>query len=516
MTLADYVRVLRVRWKVWLACVVLGVIAAGLFNYFATVTYAATATSFVGVTTVDSENPENFQNSQFAVQRVKSYAPLIASPDVIGPVIDDLDLDVTPRELRDMTTVTSPPETVLMEVRVTDTEADRAALIANSVAQRLGALIEEIETPPSGGSPTVEVTLTQPAEVPVAPASPRRMLNLVLGLVAGLAVGFVAALVRNALDRRVKTADDIRVITGAAPLGTTPRKRPSPRCPLGGPRPPRERAEEGYRSVRARAEIRGGGHRVAPRRRQLAHRRPEQERPGPRTLRPAGRRAVRRVCLVEADVATSGCRHMLELDSGVGLTEVLLEDVELDDALISWRDGLFTVLPSGSLPADPAALLGSDGMAALVTRLRDRFDMIIYDTAPVELVTDAVVVGRVVDGVVLVVSAESHIARRAGRRRIETLRSSPSSCSAPCSARAGCVVPRHSPIRPPSDASRGPTGAAPGGSGARRRRRVRDQRRAERDAHDQGRRRVEHGGGEPEPSTTKAGAKNGLGAKLRS
>jgi Mrp family chromosome partitioning ATPase len=55
--------------------------------------------------------------------------------------------------------------------------------------------------------------------------------------------------------------------------------------------------------------------------------------------------------------------------------------------------------------------------------LRDRFDMVIYDTAPVELVTDAVVVGRVVDGVVLVVSAES-TSRDELTSSIETLRSS--------------------------------------------------------------------------------------------
>ena len=513
MTLADYVRVLRVRWKVWLACVVLGVIAAGLFNYFATVTYAATATSFVGVTTVDSENPENFQNSQFAVQRVKSYAPLIASPDVIGPVIDDLDLDVTPRELRDMTTVTSPPETVLMEVRVTDTEADRAALIANSVAQRLGALIEEIETPPSGGSPTVEVTLTQPAEVPVAPASPRRMLNLVLGLVAGLAVGFVAALVRNALDRRVKTADDIRVITGAAPLGTTPRKRPYRGAPLA-VLDPRAAAAESYRSVRtalkfveadtALRHVVVSSPTADPSKSVLAA-----------NLAASWAQGGGRVCLVEADMRRPGVSPLLELDSGVGLTEVLLGDVELDDALVSWRDGLFTVLPSGSLPADPAALLGSDGMAALVTRLRDRFDMVIYDTAPVELVTDAVVVGRVVDGVVLVVRAES-TSRDELTSSLETLRSSHVELLGTVLSASGVRGAQAQPYPPTERRSRG--------------RQAPLQEDQERDAVGEsgingkpsGTPTIKDAGGsntgeaDPEPSTTKAGAKNGLGAKLRS
>ena len=118
-----------------------------MFNLAAPVRYTATATSFVLVTAVDPASPDNFQNSQFAVQRVKSYAPLIASPDVLVPVIDDLDLTLTPGELRELVTITSPPETVLLEIRVTDTSAELAAMIADAVARRLGELIEEIETP---------------------------------------------------------------------------------------------------------------------------------------------------------------------------------------------------------------------------------------------------------------------------------------------------------------------------------------------------------------------------------
>lgn len=403
MTLADYFRVLRVRARVWIVCVLLGLGLAGLYNYLATVKYTATATSFVLVTASDPTSPDNFQNSQFAVQRVKSYASLVSSPDVVLPVLSDLQLDLTPRELREMISVSSPAETVLMEFSATDTDAERAALIANATATELGSLIEEIETPADGAVPNVKVTLTQPAEVPLEPSAPRTALNLLLGLVAGLAIGFVAALARHALDRRVKTPDDVRAVTGIAPLGSTLRNRASRRAPLV-VLDHRSASAERYRTVRSALKF-------AMVDSSLRHVVISSPHAGDGKTTVACNLALSwaqsgaRVCLVEADLRRPGVSTMLDIDGTVGLSEVLVGDVELDEVLVPWDDGLITVLPAGSLPPDPAALLGSDSMGSLVATLRDRFDLVIYDTAPMIMVTDAVVLGRAVDGVVLVVNA---------------------------------------------------------------------------------------------------------------
>jgi polysaccharide biosynthesis transport protein len=403
VTLADYFRVLRTRARVWIVCVVLGLGLAGLYNYLAPVKYTATATAFVLVTASDPTSPDNFQNSQFAVQRVKSYAPLINSPDVILPVLEDLELDLTPRELREMISVSSPAETVLMEFSVTDTDAQRAAVIANATAAELGQLIEEIETPDGSTSANVKVTLTQPAEVPSEPSAPRSALNLLLGLVAGLAVGFVAALARHALDRRIKTPDDVRAVTGIAPLGSTLRNKASRRAPLV-VLDHRSAGAERYRTVRSALKF-------AMVDSSLRHVVISSPHAGDGKTTVACNLALSwaqsgaRVCLVEADLRRPGVAALLDIDGSVGLSEVLVGDVALDDVLVPWNDGLLTVLPSGSLPPDPAALLGSDSMGSLVTTLRDRFDLVIYDTPPMNMVADAAVLGRAVDGVVLVVNA---------------------------------------------------------------------------------------------------------------
>jgi capsular exopolysaccharide synthesis family protein len=113
------------------------------------------------------------------------------------------------------------------------------------------------------------------------------------------------------------------------------------------------------------------------------------------------------VCLVEADLRRPGVSEFLGIDGTLGLSDVLVGERDLDQVLVPWNHDMLTVLPAGSLPPDPAALLGSSGMATLVTELRDRFDVVIYDTPPMLSVTDAVVLGAHVDGVVLVIRSAS-------------------------------------------------------------------------------------------------------------
>ena len=118
MTFAEYFVVVQRRWRVWAAGLLLGLLCAVGASATAQTLYTATSTSFVTVAEqVDSAGQgEIFQGSQFAVQRVKSYAPLAKSPDVLQPVIDYLELDVTARQLARTVTVTSAPETVLLDV----------------------------------------------------------------------------------------------------------------------------------------------------------------------------------------------------------------------------------------------------------------------------------------------------------------------------------------------------------------------------------------------------------------
>lgn len=401
MTFADYLLILQRRWRVWVAAVVLGLGAAILYNAVAPVKYTAVAGSFVTVPDSGADQSANFQNSQFAVLRVKSYAPLASSPSVIDPVIDQLGLSVSPRELRKMISVTSPPDTVLMQVAVTDSDPDLAAAIADAVSAELGSIIEDLETPRGRKVSSVKVSLIQPANVPVNPSAPRVLLNLLLGLVAGGAIGFLAAVVRHTLDRRIKSEEDVRQLTNMSPLGSTLFERDGDKHPLVA-LDWRSASAERYRTVRTALKFAT----VDKDLRHFVITSPianDGKSTAACNLAITWAQSGASVCLVEADLRRPGVSRLLGIEGNIGLSDVLVDEAQLDDVLIAWNRDSITVLPAGSLPPDPAALLGSEAMQTLVDTLRARFDIVIYDSAPLLAVTDAAVLGQAVDGVVVLV-----------------------------------------------------------------------------------------------------------------
>jgi succinoglycan biosynthesis transport protein ExoP len=407
MTFAEYFVVLQRRWRVWLAGLLLGLLCGFGASATAETLYTATSTSFVTVAeqTDNADRGEIFQGSQFAVQRVKSYVPLATSPDVLGPVIEDLGLDITERQLARRVTVTSAPETVLLDVAVEDSDAKLAAQLADAISVQLGTVIEELETTREDGRSSVKVSLARPADVPRFPSSPRVLLNLVLGAIAGLAAGMVAAVLRHHLDTRVKTPDAVRALTGMSPLGATLNERGAAKRPLVALEWKSTSAER-FRTVRTALKF-------ATVDRELRHFAVTSSASGEGKTTVAANLAISwaqsgsSVCLVEADLRRPGISSFLGIDGSLGLSDVVVGDSKLDDVLVRWNHGMLSVLPAGSLPPDPAALLGSAAMASLVATLRDRFDVVIYDSPPLLSVTDGVVLGDQMDGVVLVVQCFS-------------------------------------------------------------------------------------------------------------
>lgn len=401
MTIRAYFRIMRKRWRIIAACVVLGVGAAVGITLAMPVTYSAQATAFVAITSsnTDANTSALYQNSQFALQRVKSYTDFVNSPDVLQPVITKLRLGESIADLRRNVIADNPVDTVLLNVTVTDTDAVRAQRIANAVSDQLGKVIERLETSRSGGVSPVKVTTAVPAASPESPVSPRRSLNLALGLLVGLALGVIGAVLREQQDTTVK-GDDLQALSGRAPLGLigvnpTAMKQPLVALEAAG------RTLEELRIMRTNLQF------------------VDVDKPpsmivvtsavaseGKTTL--ACNLAITlaqsnlRVCLVEADMRRPTAASYLGIDGTVGLSNVLAGQFEIDEVLVPWHRGLLTFLPAGTTPPDPSKLLGSHNMTVLLSELRERFDFVIIDAPPILPVTDAVILAHATDGAVFV------------------------------------------------------------------------------------------------------------------
>lgn len=111
--------------------------------------------------------------------------------------------------------------------------------------------------------------------------------------------------------------------------------------------------------------------------------------------------AGRRVLLVDADMHCPSQHHLWGLINSVGLSNIIVGQDEFPQAVQEITKYL-SVLTAGVQPPNPLALIDSDGMTSLIDKLSQRYDYIVFDTPPLVNTADAAVLGKMVDGVLLV------------------------------------------------------------------------------------------------------------------
>lgn len=132
-------------------------------------------------------------------------------------------------------------------------------------------------------------------------------------------------------------------------------------------------------------------------------------------------RAGKSVILVDCDLRRPMLHEIFNTGDARGLTRLLLETATLDEAMAPTTvEGLY-VVPAGPLPPDPPQVIRSSRMRDVVASLEGSSDLVIFDSPPLLVVTDAVLIASLVDGVLLVVDT-GHTRRQAVRQAVELLK----------------------------------------------------------------------------------------------
>ena len=110
----------------------------------------------------------------------------------------------------------------------------------------------------------------------------------------------------------------------------------------------------------------------------------------------------KKVLLIDCDLRKPKLGSITKVNGKTGLSNVLIDSSLLASSIHRYSENI-DVLTAGSIPPNPSELLGSERMKTLIDVLRERYDYIILDTPPVDMVTDAMVLAPVYDGVLLVI-----------------------------------------------------------------------------------------------------------------
>jgi succinoglycan biosynthesis transport protein ExoP len=396
----EYLSVLRARWVVVVGCILLGVVFAALITVRAPKVYSARASVFFSVS-VSSNTRDLSSSFSYVEGLVGSYAEVATQPVVLTPVINQLGLETTPKALARSVSTETPLDTVILDILVVNASPQRASDIANAVARQLSSTVGVLGT----GSQTnannpVRVTVVSPAVVPSSPSSPRTALNIVIGLLGGALLGVVAAFVRDAVDARIGGRHDVQRITDVPVIGV-----------ISGPENgslrrrwfPGRRIDSEDRAKELRTNFQHI--RVAHRLRSVVFTSAQHDRATSLTvsslaveLAHAGIRTV----LVDADLRKPTLALQFDPGETLGLSSVLLDNVNWRDVVQHRARMPLSVLPAGLPPGDPSAVLRSGPIGDLIADLANNYDVVLVKAPPVLRVADGLMFSRIADGTVVV------------------------------------------------------------------------------------------------------------------
>jgi capsular exopolysaccharide synthesis family protein len=113
----------------------------------------------------------------------------------------------------------------------------------------------------------------------------------------------------------------------------------------------------------------------------------------------------KRTLLVDADLRRPSIHQIVQVPNTVGLSNLLVGDKTLEEAIVPTATQNLFVLPSGPIPPSPAELLSSPRLHSLLDSLRENFEFVAIDSAPVLGLADSPGLAALADGVVLVIEA---------------------------------------------------------------------------------------------------------------
>ena len=415
MPLTKFLLVLRRRWLIVAATTLVCLAASAVYASTIPTQYTATTRLYVSMATGTSVS-DAYEGGMAAEQRIPSYAQVAGGATVAEAVIRDLGLRMSPGELEGKISVDFPPATTLLDISVTDATPDRAQMLADGVAAQFRRLVGEMETTVRGAAPAAQATVVAPARTPTQPTAPHTTRLLLIGLLGGLALGCLAAFVRDRLDGRVRTSERLAELLPVPVLASIPSVEPT--------------ATKAVALLRARLTSAGGG--LVPRALLVTSFSGQSTPSVAVRLSQALVASGRQVVLVDADTSGDGVSAWLGMASGPGLADWMrTSQLSLDELVRTSVDGV-GVVPLGAVDERTGDLLDSERFADLLTSLRARFDHVVVATAPATVEPAALTVSARCDGILAVVEL--------GSTTGEQVRAAAASLDGPGSALIGAVA----------------------------------------------------------------------------
>lgn len=193
MTLRDAVYILRVRWITVVVVIVAVTIIAVGWAFLTRPTYIA-STRILIATPSATDGQDAYAAAELAQVRIASYTNLIMSESLATRTVKRLNLHIAPRDLAKKVDASAKTGSALITLSVTDSSGTNAVSLANALSEDFVGMVKDLETTPADlGPPVVHAVITAPA-VDQQLVSPHRSTVILFGVIVGLLLGPVVAI----------------------------------------------------------------------------------------------------------------------------------------------------------------------------------------------------------------------------------------------------------------------------------------------------------------------------------
>jgi len=421
--LREIIRIIFRQWWVVGVFFLISVTASFVLSFYVLQpVYKAEATLFVGKEGSKTGGIE-LGEIQLNDKLVLDYREIIKSRLAAREIIEKLNLDMSIEAFQKCVTVTTVNNSRLIKIAFLSSDPRLAMDVANALSEFIIKKAEDIVD-------VKNVQVIDAAEFPSRPIKPNKKMNLAIAGVVGIMAGIGVILIIEYLDSTLKNSEDVERYLGFNVIGEIPkfegekrnhRKKRNSVDSLSFERgklssnlisfhDPKARASEAYRALRTNIGFLGVDRQI----KSIVVTSPDQAEGKSTTcanIAISMAQTDKKVLLLECDLRKPKIHKYFGVENDKGLTDVIVNNMEYEAVTrkIDQIKNLY-VITCGPIPPNPAEILESAKMNDLINRLKDSFDMVILDSPPVSELTDAAIVSKNADGVILVIaSGESNI-----------------------------------------------------------------------------------------------------------
>lgn len=413
-SLEEIVALLMKRLVVIVVCTLIGLSAFYVVNkYFTKPFYTASVQMYVNP--IDSTSSADLNELNYAQKVVTTYINFLQTKVFYKQVAEESNLNYTQDQLKGMTRIQSVGNTEIFQISVTSLFPEDSFQLVETMQEIAPRLIKSIKN-------TAKISVVDPAVLPTWPSGPNIKLNTIIGGILGFLLSILASLLWEIIDVNVKNQEDLikkyqLPVLGAIPNFDLNSKRKYIIRNLIPIIKNRSRyknidksinedtkfiVKEAYNSLRAnlRFTLRKDGCRKVL----ISSSIPEDGKSTTSsniaiTISQTGAK----VLLLDCDLRKGRLHSFFKIKSAPGISDVLSGIKNEKDVLQDTVYENLQVITMGAIPPNPTELLASVQMDEFIKRLEKIYDYIIIDSPPVNVVSDALSLVKMVDGVVIVV-----------------------------------------------------------------------------------------------------------------